>query len=139
MTKFHFRRRCIKYYIQGPKTGSVDVFVENLPGLPDNIRYDGQGLYWVALFTVSYMFLTLFGEEISFLVMHVTDNFIFNSVIFFFFNFNPECVNLSHFLLKILKALQNFSGINMWTSLDTSKLIFFICYRTVRQYRSLEN
>ncbi|KAL8549993.1 hypothetical protein ACS0TY_008715 [Phlomoides rotata] len=47
-------RRCNKYYIQGPRKGSTDVFVENLPGLPDNIRYDGQGLYWIALFPDSY-------------------------------------------------------------------------------------
>ncbi|KAG6387678.1 hypothetical protein SASPL_152870 [Salvia splendens] len=41
--------RCKKYYIQGPQAGSVEMFVENLPGLPDNIRYDGHGLYWIAL------------------------------------------------------------------------------------------
>ncbi|KAL8532185.1 hypothetical protein ACS0TY_008692 [Phlomoides rotata] len=52
-------RRCIKYYVQGSRKGSVDVFVENLPGLPDNIRYDGQGLYWVALFTDSHFFEVL--------------------------------------------------------------------------------
>ncbi|KAL9148644.1 hypothetical protein ABFS82_12G055400 [Erythranthe guttata] len=43
--------RCKKYYIQGPSRGSVDIFVENLPGLPDNIRYDGEGQYWIALTT----------------------------------------------------------------------------------------
>ncbi|KAI3834309.1 hypothetical protein MKX03_030116 [Papaver bracteatum] len=29
--------------------GSVDVFVDNLPGYPDNIRYDGEGQYWIGL------------------------------------------------------------------------------------------
>ncbi|KAL1566681.1 Strictosidine synthase [Salvia divinorum] len=45
--------RCKKYYIQGPRAGSVEMFVDNLPGLPDNIRYDGHGLYWIALATDS--------------------------------------------------------------------------------------
>ncbi|KAK6127565.1 hypothetical protein DH2020_038683 [Rehmannia glutinosa] len=44
-------QRCIKYYIQGPRKGSVDIFVENLPGLPDNIRYDGEGQYWIGINT----------------------------------------------------------------------------------------
>ncbi|KAG8373584.1 hypothetical protein BUALT_Bualt11G0039600 [Buddleja alternifolia] len=48
-------RRCKKYYIQGEKKGSVDIFIENLPGLPDNIRYDGEGQYWVALTTENYL------------------------------------------------------------------------------------
>ncbi|KAI3890619.1 hypothetical protein MKW92_036590 [Papaver armeniacum] len=30
-------RSCSKYYIKGEKMGSVDVFVDNLPGYPDNI------------------------------------------------------------------------------------------------------
>ncbi|KAH7852677.1 hypothetical protein Vadar_027801 [Vaccinium darrowii] len=42
-------RRCKRYYIQGEKKGSVDIFIDNLPGVPDNIRYDGEGQYWIAL------------------------------------------------------------------------------------------
>lgn len=34
------------------------MFVENLPGYPDNIRYDGDGHYWIAFATVSF-FMTL--------------------------------------------------------------------------------
>lgn len=44
-------RRCRKYYIEGERKGSVEMFVENLPGMPDNIRYDGEGHYWIALST----------------------------------------------------------------------------------------
>ncbi|XP_009605180.1 protein STRICTOSIDINE SYNTHASE-LIKE 6-like [Nicotiana tomentosiformis] len=44
-------RKCKKYYINGERKGSVDVFVENLPGYPDNIRYDGDGHYWIAFAT----------------------------------------------------------------------------------------
>ncbi|KAI3704487.1 hypothetical protein L1987_74708 [Smallanthus sonchifolius] len=35
------RLRCKRYYIQGEKAGSIDVFIERLPVMPDNIRYDG--------------------------------------------------------------------------------------------------
>ncbi|KAL0550621.1 hypothetical protein IC582_015143 [Cucumis melo] len=44
-------RRCRKYYISGDRKGSVEKFVENLPGTPDNIRYDGHGHYWIGLST----------------------------------------------------------------------------------------
>ncbi|XXG87447.1 hypothetical protein AAC387_Pa11g2132 [Persea americana] len=43
-------RRCRKYHIQGGKKGTVEDFIDNLPGYPDNIRYDGEGHFWVALF-----------------------------------------------------------------------------------------
>ncbi|KAD5960756.1 hypothetical protein E3N88_12228 [Mikania micrantha] len=41
--------RCKRYYIQGEKAGSIDIFVDRLPGMPDNIRYDGEGHYWIAI------------------------------------------------------------------------------------------
>ncbi|KAF3440859.1 hypothetical protein FNV43_RR19145 [Rhamnella rubrinervis] len=44
-------RRCRKYHLQGRNKGSVDKFIDRLPGMPDNIRYDGEGLYWIALVT----------------------------------------------------------------------------------------
>lgn len=52
-------RRCKTYYIKGEKKESVDTFIENLPGLPDNIRYDGEGQYWIALFTGNTYVFTL--------------------------------------------------------------------------------
>ncbi|VYS60068.1 unnamed protein product [Arabidopsis thaliana] len=39
-------RRCSKYYING---GRVELFIQGLPGYPDNIRYDGDGHYWIAM------------------------------------------------------------------------------------------
>ncbi|XVF62272.1 hypothetical protein PTKIN_Ptkin08bG0204200 [Pterospermum kingtungense] len=42
-------RWCKKYYIQGNKQGQVEMFLDNLPGFPDNIRYDGDGHYWIGL------------------------------------------------------------------------------------------
>lgn len=32
--------------------GGADMFVENMPGLPDNIRLSSSGGYWVAMVAV---------------------------------------------------------------------------------------
>ncbi|KAH1113278.1 hypothetical protein J1N35_006656 [Gossypium stocksii] len=42
-------RRCRKYYIKGSKQGDLEKFIDDLPGFPDNIKYDGDGHYWIAL------------------------------------------------------------------------------------------
>ena len=36
-----------RYYLKGPKAGTVDTFAQNLPGLPDNITPSSRGGYWV--------------------------------------------------------------------------------------------
>ncbi|XP_071832561.1 adipocyte plasma membrane-associated protein-like isoform X2 [Apostichopus japonicus] len=41
--------RILKYYIQGDKAGNKEIFVDNLPGLPDNIRPSKSGGYWVGI------------------------------------------------------------------------------------------
>ncbi len=41
--------RIIRYWLSGPKKGKPDVFADNLPGFPDNIRTDEQGNHWVAI------------------------------------------------------------------------------------------
>ncbi|KVI08726.1 protein STRICTOSIDINE SYNTHASE-LIKE 6-like [Cynara cardunculus var. scolymus] len=41
--------RCMRYYIEGEKAGTIDVFIDRLPGMPDNIRYDGEGRYWIGI------------------------------------------------------------------------------------------
>jgi hypothetical protein len=34
--------------LEGPKAGSSEIFVDNLPGFPDNIRYDKiNKVYWI--------------------------------------------------------------------------------------------
>uniref|UniRef100_A0A803MAP7 Strictosidine synthase conserved region domain-containing protein n=1 Tax=Chenopodium quinoa TaxID=63459 RepID=A0A803MAP7_CHEQI len=42
-------KRCKTYWIQGSRKGEVDVFIDNLPGFPDNIHSDGQNRYWIAM------------------------------------------------------------------------------------------
>ncbi|KAL8246849.1 hypothetical protein R6Q59_008065 [Mikania micrantha] len=41
--------RCRRYYIGGEREGSMDVFIDRLPGMPDNIHYDGEGHYWIGI------------------------------------------------------------------------------------------
>ena len=44
--------RIRRYWLEGPKQGTWDVFAENLPGFPDNLTSDRRGGYWLALPTV---------------------------------------------------------------------------------------
>lgn len=43
------RYRISRYWLIGEKAGQADIFVENLPGFPDNLSYDGEDLFWVAM------------------------------------------------------------------------------------------
>lgn len=43
--------RIVRYWLTGKRAGSSDVLIDNLPGLPDNIRFNGRDRVWVALFT----------------------------------------------------------------------------------------
>ncbi|MFH1983460.1 MAG: SMP-30/gluconolactonase/LRE family protein [Pseudomonadota bacterium] len=47
-----YRYRITRYWLEGPKADTRDIFVDNLPGFPDNISSDRQGTFWLALFTV---------------------------------------------------------------------------------------
>ncbi|MNF41252.1 Strictosidine synthase [compost metagenome] len=42
--------RITRYWLSGPKAGSHEVFVDNLPGLPDNLSFNGHERFWVALY-----------------------------------------------------------------------------------------
>lgn len=43
------RSRLLRYYLKGPKAGTSEVFIDGLPGLPDNLKSDGQGGFLVPL------------------------------------------------------------------------------------------
>lgn len=47
-----YRYRIRRYWLKGPKAGTSDIFIDNLPGFPDNISSNGKGDFWLALFTV---------------------------------------------------------------------------------------
>jgi sugar lactone lactonase YvrE len=41
--------RITRYWLRGPKAGQSDIFASTLPGYPDNLTYNGLGVFWVAL------------------------------------------------------------------------------------------
>ncbi|MGH8561383.1 MAG: SMP-30/gluconolactonase/LRE family protein, partial [Nevskiales bacterium] len=41
--------RITRYWLKGPKAGQHDVFIDNLPGLPDGVSCSEAGVFWVAL------------------------------------------------------------------------------------------
>ncbi|KAK6930544.1 hypothetical protein RJ641_004638 [Dillenia turbinata] len=47
-TSKRYNRVLMKYWLEGPKTGTVDL-VANLPGFPDNVRMNERGQLWVAI------------------------------------------------------------------------------------------
>lgn len=46
-----FRYRIHRYWITGPKAGGSEIFIDNLPGFPDNVSFNGRDTFWVALVT----------------------------------------------------------------------------------------
>ncbi|MEW5871656.1 MAG: SMP-30/gluconolactonase/LRE family protein [Chloroflexota bacterium] len=42
--------RVTRYWLTGDKKGQTDIFIENLPGSPDNITFNGEDTYWLALY-----------------------------------------------------------------------------------------
>ena len=42
--------RIVRYWLKGEKAGTSDVFADNLPGIPDNITFNGRDRFWVAIF-----------------------------------------------------------------------------------------
>jgi sugar lactone lactonase YvrE len=43
--------RTLRHWLKGPRTGETEVFVDNYPGFPDNIRFNGKDTFWIALFS----------------------------------------------------------------------------------------
>jgi sugar lactone lactonase YvrE len=46
-----WKYRVRRYWIEGPGKGQSDVFIDNLPGSPDNITCNGKDIFWLALFS----------------------------------------------------------------------------------------
>ncbi len=41
--------RTLRHWLSGPRSGETEVFVASYPGFPDDIRFNGRDLFWVAL------------------------------------------------------------------------------------------
>jgi len=42
--------RVLRYWLKGEKAGTHEVFIDNLPGFPDNITFNGRDTFWLAIF-----------------------------------------------------------------------------------------
>ncbi|MGB0956360.1 MAG: SMP-30/gluconolactonase/LRE family protein [Panacagrimonas sp.] len=42
--------RILKYWLKGDKAGTQEVWIDNLPGFPGNLSFNGRDRIWVALF-----------------------------------------------------------------------------------------
>ncbi len=40
-----------RYWLEGPKQGQSEIFVDNLPGFPDGLSSNGRDRFWIALVT----------------------------------------------------------------------------------------
>jgi len=40
-----------KYWLKGPIKGKIETVINSLPEYPDNITYNGNGIYWIAMVT----------------------------------------------------------------------------------------
>lgn len=41
-----------RYHLTGSDAGKIEIFVDNLPGLPDNISHSSKGGYWIGIAAV---------------------------------------------------------------------------------------
>lgn len=46
------RSRLMRVWLVGPKKGETDIFIDGLPGAPDNLSFDDRGI-WIALATAA--------------------------------------------------------------------------------------
>ncbi|KAI5445605.1 protein STRICTOSIDINE SYNTHASE-LIKE 4 [Lathyrus oleraceus] len=44
-----WKLRCVRHWLKGINKGKTDIFIENLPGGPDNINLAPDGSFWIAL------------------------------------------------------------------------------------------
>ena len=44
------RYRVLRHWLKGEQAGATEVFIDNLPGFPDNITWNGRDRFWLAIF-----------------------------------------------------------------------------------------
>jgi len=48
------RSRVTQYHLKGPKQGTSEIFIDGLPGSPDNIRSNSRGSFYISLVAPRY-------------------------------------------------------------------------------------
>lgn len=48
-TNFFVILSFIRYYLKGPNAGKSEIFIDGLPGMPDNIKKIGKGTFYIPL------------------------------------------------------------------------------------------
>jgi sugar lactone lactonase YvrE len=46
-----YRYRITRYWLKGERAGQHEIFLDNLPGIPDGVSANRRGTFWIALFT----------------------------------------------------------------------------------------
>jgi sugar lactone lactonase YvrE len=46
------RYRLTRFWLEGPQAGEREIFLDNLPGLPDTLSSNGEGTIWVAFYSI---------------------------------------------------------------------------------------
>ncbi|XAT60648.1 ABC transporter permease [Rhodobacteraceae bacterium Araon29] len=101
--------RISRYWINGPKNGSVEPVIPNLPGYPDNINRASDGTYWLALLGMRGPALDLAQTMPSFrkrMARRVSDDS------WLFPNINTGCVLKFDENGEVLDALWDLGGVN---------------------------
>ena len=68
-----------RYYLDGPRAGTTDVFADNLRGTPDNISPSSSGGYWIGIAVVRYALIELMANKLSFMRNVIVKVYINNS------------------------------------------------------------
>ncbi|XP_035703714.1 adipocyte plasma membrane-associated protein isoform X2 [Folsomia candida] len=90
------RARIIRYFLKGARKGEHEVFVDGLPGLPDNIRPNGRGGYYIGLFMPRYPYAKA-GEN---LVDVLSDKPLLRKLI----------VRIQYLFLSLINTIEVFTG-----------------------------
>jgi sugar lactone lactonase YvrE len=56
--------RVQRFWLKGPKAGTSEVFIDNLPGFPDNLSFNGRDRFWLALAAPRHPLVDMLADKI---------------------------------------------------------------------------
>lgn len=109
--------RVHRYWLKGERAGQHEVWLDNLPGFPDNVRFNGRDRFWVAIPTPRNSLLDLLAPMpwIRFLVIqyarwlplpvkHASIALAFDLNGRLVFNLQSHCRDGFHFITQVLES-----------------------------------